>query len=132
MGIHLERAKALRNDPDIHYNCAQAVLASFSPETGISVKDACRIAANFGSGMKMAATCGAVTGGLMALGLCGIEDSGRIGRFLSAVRNQHNGCLDCRDLLRMNREAGGQQKPHCDGMVYECTALVEQILEEQK
>ncbi len=54
------------------------------------------------------------------------------GGFCRAVRENHSGCLNCRDLLRMNREAGRPQKPHCDDMVYECTALVEQILQEKK
>jgi hypothetical protein len=32
----------------------------------------------------------------------------------------------------MNKEKGGKKKPHCDGMVYEATELVEKILEERK
>lgn len=132
MGKYLERAKELRNDPTVHYNCAQAVLMAFAPDAGLSEKDACRITANFGSGMKMGAACGAVTGGLMALGLCGIEDGATIGGFVRSVQGNHSGCLDCRDLLRMNREAGMPQKQHCDGMVYECTELVEKILAERK
>ena len=130
MGKYLERARELRNDPNVHYNCAQAVLAAFAPDAGISEADACRLTANFGSGMKMGATCGAVTGGLMALGLHGIEEGAVIGGYFRAVRENHGGCLDCKDLLRMNREAGRPQKPHCDDMVYECAALVEKILEE--
>lgn len=132
MGKYLERVKELRNDPDVHYNCAQALLAAFGPDAGISEEDACRITANFGSGMKMGGTCGAVTGGLMALGLNGVEDGATIGAYLRAVRDNHSGCLDCRDLLRMNREAGRKQKPHCDDMVYECTELVEKILAERE
>ena len=91
------------------------MLAAFGPDAGLPEEAACRITANFGSGMKMGETCGAVTGG-----------------FCRAVRENHSGCLNCRDLLRMNREAGRPQKPHCDDMVYECTALVEQILQEKR
>ena len=129
MGKYLDRAKALRNDPDDHYNCAQAVLAAFAPELGLTQDQACGIAANFGSGMKMGATCGAVTGGLMVLGLCGVEDGPVVASFVRAVRDNHSGCLNCADLLRLNKEAGGEKKPHCDGMVYECTELVEKIIE---
>ena len=64
--------------------------------------------------------------------LPGIEEGATVGGFCRAVRENHSGCLNCRDLLRMNREAGRPQKPHCDDMVYECTALVEQILQEKK
>jgi hypothetical protein len=31
----------------------------------------------------------------------------------------------------MNKERGGERKPHCDGMVYEAAELVEKILEER-
>ena len=39
--------------------------------------------------------------------------------------------LDCADLLRRNKELGGEKKPHCDGLVFECVSLVEKILREQ-
>ena len=52
MGKYLERAKELRNDPGVHYNCAQAVLAAFGPDAGLPEEAACRITANFGSGMN--------------------------------------------------------------------------------
>ena len=114
------------------YNCAQAVLCAFAPDLGLTHEQAFAVSANFGSGMKMAATCGAVTGGLMVLGMYGIEDAPTIGAFLRAVRDNHSGCLNCGDLLRMNKEAGGKKKPHCDGMVYEAVELVEKILDERK
>ena len=128
MGKYMDRAIELRNDPTRHYNCAQSVLAAFAPDAGMSAEDACRVSANFGSGMKMGGTCGAVTGALMVLGLYGIEDATAVGRLLRAVRDNHQGCLNCADLLRMNKEAGGKQKPHCDGMVYECVAILEEML----
>lgn len=128
MGKYLEKAKILRNDPAVHYNCAQAVMCAFAPDSGLSEADACRVSANFGSGMKMAATCGAVTGGLMVLGLYGIEDAPAVAGFLRAVRENHSGCLDCADLLRINKEKGGAKKPHCDAMVYEAVELVENLL----
>jgi C_GCAxxG_C_C family probable redox protein len=50
-------------------NCAQAVLAAFAGPLGISREMALKVACGFGGGMRMAETCGAVTGALMALGL---------------------------------------------------------------
>ena len=50
-------------------NCAQAVLTFFAGDYGLSEADALRIAAGFGSGMRMASVCGAVTGAIMVLGL---------------------------------------------------------------
>ncbi|MDD2229674.1 MAG: C-GCAxxG-C-C family protein [Candidatus Cloacimonetes bacterium] len=51
------------------FNCAQAVVSSFTEETGIDEKTAKKISSCFGGGMRMGATCGALTGALMVLGL---------------------------------------------------------------
>ena len=51
------------------YSCSQAVLAAFSPAYGLEVERAIRVASGFGSGMRLGGTCGAVTGGIMLLGL---------------------------------------------------------------
>ncbi len=128
MSIFMTRAHALRARTDIHYNCAQAVLVSFAPEAGLTEAQAMGVAANFGSGMKMAATCGAITGGLMVLGCFGVESPRVIGGYYRTLRERHADCLNCADLLRMNKEQGREKKPHCDDMVYECVELVEQIL----
>ena len=132
MGKNLEKAVALRNDPEVHYNCAQAVVCAFAQDCGITEEQAKAVGANFGSGMKMAATCGAVTGGLMVLGLMGVEDGPSVAGFQRAIRDNHSGCLNCADLLRMNKEKGGEKKPHCDAMVYESVELVEKIIERVK
>lgn len=128
MSRYLDRAKELREDPRVHYNCAQAVFLPFAGEAGISEEAAMRVAANFGSGMRRGAVCGAVSGGLMALGLLGLDDPGIVHAYHRRLRERHEGFLDCADLLRLNREQGGEKKPHCDAMVYECVALVEELL----
>lgn len=69
MSRYMEKAKELRADTGRHYNCAQSVLIPFAADAGIDEEAAFRVAANFGGGMKMGSVCGAVTGGLMALGL---------------------------------------------------------------
>ena len=124
----LLRAERARNNPDRHYNCAQAVLVPFAPEAGLDEETACRLAANFGGGMKRASVCGAVTGGLMVLGLYGLEDPKIVGEYHRRLREAHEGYLDCADLLRRNKERGIEKKTHCDGMVYECVALAEELL----
>ncbi len=124
----LERAKELRADETKHYNCAQGVLVPFAEARGIDAETAYQIAGNFGAGMKRAATCGAVTGALMALGLYGVEDPAVISEFYRRLKENHQGCLECGDLLRINKENGGNKKTHCDNMVYECVSLVEELL----
>ena len=131
MSKYMEHAQQLRARTDKHYNCNQGVFIPFAVTYGMDEDTAYKIGLNFGAGMKMAATCGAITGGLMALGLYGIEDRKIISNYYRALRQNHKNCLNCADLLRMNKEKGLPQKPHCDGMVYECVELVENILREQ-
>lgn len=80
----------------------------------------------------MGSVCGAVTGGLMALGLAGLDSAQAAGAFTRKIRENHEGMLDCKDLLRVNAERGGDQKAHCDGMVYEAVKAVYEILEENE
>ena len=124
---YLERAHALRDDPDAHYNCAQAVVMAFAPECGLTAEQAAALTAHFGSGMKIAATCGAITGGLMVIGLMGGGDDA-YRAFMTAMRAGHEGMTDCADLLRANAARGGAKKNHCDGMVYEATEHLSKIL----
>ena len=62
------------------------------------------------------------------LGLFGVDDPKTIGDYYQALREAHEGMLDCADLLRRNKELGKEKKPHCDALVYECVGLVEEIL----
>ena len=128
MGRFLDKAKELRANTEIHYNCTQAVLIPFAEVCGISEAAAVQLGANFGGGMKMGSVCGVVTGGLMVLGLAGVDDVKTVNAFCRKIRNNHDGTLMCSELLRMNAERGGEKKPHCDAMVYEAVELLEEIL----
>ena len=130
MSIYLERAKELRAIVTPHYNCAQSVVVPFAERSGIPEETALRFADGFGAGMKRASVCGAITGGIMALGLFGLGDPQTLGDYHRRLKESHNGLLDCADLLRVNAEAGREKKPHCDAMVFECVSLVEEILKE--
>ncbi|MCQ2373813.1 MAG: C-GCAxxG-C-C family protein [Phascolarctobacterium sp.] len=132
MSEHLKRAEELRAITERHYNCAQSVFVPFAKECGLDEEQAYKVAANFGAGMKVAGTCGAITGGLMVLGMLGVEDPAVIRNYFQAFKDNHEGCTDCVDLLRINAQAGKEKKPHCDAMVYEAVKVVEKILAEQK
>jgi C_GCAxxG_C_C family probable redox protein len=55
---------------DRHFNCAQSVFAPFALRFGMDLDTALKIATPFGGGMGHAGqVCGAVSGGLMAIGL---------------------------------------------------------------
>jgi C_GCAxxG_C_C family probable redox protein len=52
------------------FNCAQSVLVAFGPEAGMDKELCYKVAGSFGAGMaRRGETCGAVSGGLMVLGL---------------------------------------------------------------
>ena len=132
MSKYLERAKELRALTVPHYNCGQSVVIPFAEEAGLSEEKAMAICSNFGGGLKRASACGAITGGLVVLGLFGIDDPVVIGEYYKALRDNHEGMLDCADLLRRNKELGRERKPHCDDLVYECVDLVEEILRKKE
>lgn len=131
MSKYYDRAVELRAIVEPHYNCAQSTIMPFAREAGFGEEQVRAIAANFGGGMKRAATCGAVAGGLMALGIYGVDDAKTINEYYKRLRDRHEGYLDCANLLRINKEQGGEKKPHCDAMVFECVKLAEEILREQ-
>jgi len=90
--------------------CSQALLGVYGPRYGLDPEQALRLAAGFGSGMRRAETCGALTGAFMVLGLArcdGKAAQSREGRaaasdavvaFAEAFEQRH-GSLRCRDLL---------------------------------
>ena len=92
------------------YNCAQSVVFAFCDECGIGEDAALKVSCGFGGGMgRKQEVCGAVTGGIMVLGLRrgrGTRDGRpvtedlypRVREFMDgfAVRN---GSYLCRDLL---------------------------------
>ena len=130
MSRYLDRSREIRAITDIHYNCAQGVVVPFAADAGTDEETVYKLAANFGAGMKMGSVCGAVTGALMVLGLFGVDDPQTVSQLYRTVRGAHEGCLECRELLKINAEKGCPKKVHCDGMVFECVQLVEAILRE--
>ncbi|MBE6916075.1 MAG: C_GCAxxG_C_C family protein [Ruminococcaceae bacterium] len=128
MSIYTEKAQALRDDTTTHYNCAQAVLMAFSSDAGLSDETAAKLAANFGAGMKNGGVCGAITGGLMALGLFGITDTVT---YYNRVKEAIGSEMNCSALLKANAENGGEKKGFCDGLISACVTVVETILKEE-
>ena len=125
---HIEKALELRNNPEVHYNCAQAILCAYSKELGISEKQAFDLGFNFGSGMKNGGTCGTITAALMVLGLKGINDVNILNSFRKDMADKHDGMLNCVDLLRANALKGGIKKEHCDNMIKESIELIDEII----
>ena len=128
MSKAMERAKELRSGTCGNYNCAQAVLIPEWEEMGLDHDMAKQLSKHFGAGMKIGSTCGAITGGLMVLGLKGASDA-TVSEYLRILKERHGGSLNCPDLLRKNQElAKMNKKAHCDGMILESIQLAEELL----
>ncbi len=127
MSKYLERAKVLRATVEPHYNCGQAVLLPFAEELGIPADLAMRFAANFGRGMKGGELCGAIAGGLAALGLLGLDSPDITAAYYQHWRAHHPEGVDCTTLLRLCQERGEVRKAHCDALVFEAVQLVEEL-----
>lgn len=130
MSQYLEESKRIRGIKNPHYNCAQGVLIPFAKRAGLDEDQAYALAANFGGGMKRGSVCGAVTGALMVLGLYGLSDAETVRAFYRSFQNNHDGMLECRDLLAASAKRGEEKSAHCDGLVFECVEAVEKILRE--
>ncbi|MCH5273776.1 MAG: C_GCAxxG_C_C family protein [Lachnospiraceae bacterium] len=103
---HIDKAKTLFEQK---FHCSQAVLAAFADELGITEKQALKLGACFGSGMRKGEVCGACTGALMVLGLkygqSEAEDlesrqktNDVTSEFLEMFRDE-NGSYLCKELL---------------------------------
>lgn len=92
-----------------NFNCSQAVLTAFAPDFGLDEELALKLGTSFGGGARNAEICGAVSGGLLVLGL-------KYGHYIAADNEQKsrayaigvdytkrfkeaNGSIVCRDLL---------------------------------
>jgi C_GCAxxG_C_C family probable redox protein len=113
-----KRLQALA-DFDGGYNCAQSVFRQFCEEYGVSLALSTRIASGFGGGLKMAKTCGAVSGAIMSLGLIfGFEDTENSEvieqmnnvtlQFLAGFKSKYN-TTDCKEILGIDVSLPGNR-----------------------
>jgi C_GCAxxG_C_C family probable redox protein len=123
---HMEKARQLRADTEVHYNCAQSVLVTFAKEMGLTEQQAYELGANFGSGMRCGSACGALTGALMVLGMAG-QDAKKATDLLAQMKKNHN-AVDCAVLLKNSHDQGIPKKEHCDGLVFEMVETLSEIL----
>ena len=108
MSVYGKRAEALQREG---YNCCQCLIGTLCEEFGMDRPTAFRFAGAFGSGIGCAGDmCGALTGGMMAIGLkCKSkqlpdqEYDGEIDRlareYLERFKEANGGKTRCRDLL---------------------------------
>jgi C_GCAxxG_C_C family probable redox protein len=106
------------------YNCAQAVLQA---TTGRSDPEMLAMAKAFGGGIgESGCLCGAVTGGVMALGLLGAGE--RNGALVAAFRQEFRTTC-CRGLSKDYRWMSRAHKANCRKLTVAAAAMVEQLLQ---
>lgn len=132
MDEYIEQAIALFHNKERYFNCAQAVFIPFAEKKGWDLENAAAVAGNFGAGMKMGSVCGAITGGLMALGLYGVTEQDTVSSYYRTIRGAHNNMVNCKDLLAESTRNGTPRAAHCDEMVRDAVQAVYDILTEKK
>jgi C_GCAxxG_C_C family probable redox protein len=130
------------------YNCAESVLLALSAELGYE-KDPClpRIATGFGGGIaRNGDICGALAGGMMALGLALGRDDGLGSRepCYPAADKLFNAFVEkfghstCRGILGadlkttdgLKAHTNGEHKPYCNACVEWTTNAAQDIIDE--
>ena len=126
--LAMERRSQLTTEGKPAWNCCQAVVSVFAEDAGYDEEASMKAATYFRGGMQMGSVCGAVTGSLLALGMAGMDDPQTANDLVRKIRENHQGMLNCKDLLRINAENGGEKMPHCNAMIRECIGYAEEAL----
>jgi C_GCAxxG_C_C family probable redox protein len=127
--------------------CSQAILGTYGPSVGLPREQAMKLASGFAGGMRLAQTCGAVTGAFMVLGLklAGPNCDQRDGRndVYAAIREfatrfqQRNNTVVCKELLGcdISTPEGAQRatteglfRTICPKLVQDAAEILEQML----
>ncbi|MHC4630378.1 MAG: C-GCAxxG-C-C family protein [Planctomycetota bacterium] len=126
--------------------CSQAILAAYAEHPDLRRKTALKLACGFGGGMRMAETCGAVTGAFMVIGLkygpADAEDKNAKEKTYELVRefaekfNSRNGSVICKELLGCDistREGAKIAKENnlcsslCPKMIRDAAEIIEEM-----
>lgn len=124
------------------FSCSQAVFAAFADPSGVDRDTALKVSAGFGGGMgRLGLTCGAVTGGIMAIGMKHGAVSGQdreaketthrvVREFVARFKARHE-CLSCKDLLGcdLNTPEGQEQFKQRNLHATACPAFVRSAAE---
>ncbi len=130
---------------DEGFNCAQAVLSTYSEQFGLDKKTALKVSCGFGAGMgRMGETCGAVAGAYLLIGLmygkCDKDDNPAKEKTYALVQEfskrfkQRNQSTICRELIKVDLLSGDRQtidaqvKTVCPKMVRDACEIVEELL----
>lgn len=117
------------------YNCAQSVMCALKDETGLDEVTSSKIGTCFGGGMRCGSVCGAVTGGLMAIGctcLTGIDPDAekevgtKLAHELQKRFSAEMGSILCSEILKKH------QSKMCPDCIALAAAITKDIIEKNK
>jgi C_GCAxxG_C_C family probable redox protein len=128
------------------FNCAQSVFSAFAAQYGLPEKTALRLASPFGGGMaRRGEVCGAVSGGLLVLGLArgaetpaGKDEIYRLSQEFMRRFAAGRGSIICRELLGcdistpegwLEAKRTGKTTNLCPLLVREAAEIVQVLLE---
>ncbi|HML03783.1 MAG TPA: C-GCAxxG-C-C family protein [Candidatus Bathyarchaeia archaeon] len=126
------------------YNCAQSVLLTMAEHWKWQDELIPKVACTFGGGMgRCGSVCGAVTGGLMAIGIkCGTNEppsksaeksthAYKLAETFFRQFQKQNGSVTCRDLIGLDLSDPTQLKKARDERVFdkECSPLLKSAIE---
>jgi C_GCAxxG_C_C family probable redox protein len=122
-------------------NCGQAVLVAFCEKYGLSQELALKMAGGLGSGFRSGDVCGAVSGGVLVVGLkygqCTADDKqakllcyAKTEEFIAAFRSRH-GSICCRDIIGCDLSTPeGREQANREGLFASiCTDKVKSAIE---
>lgn len=112
------------------FNCAQSVLCALGSYTGLDEKTALAVSGGFGGGLRCGEVCGALSGAVMALGMCHRFDASEktaekleiaaAAKEMTEKFRERFGRLRCCEL----KENGIR----CDALIEEAAAMAEEMM----
>lgn len=133
--------KVLRHFRDDGYNCSQSVLLTMFEHWSCKSELVPKVATAFGGGMgRCGSVCGALTGGLMAIGIrYGTNEpsaekrskASKLAEELYRTFEKQNGTVMCRELIGFDLSEEKQRRRAYEEDVFElkCTFFVKRVVE---
>ena len=118
------------------YSCSESIARS-AVEMGLASEEIISIATSFSGGMGSGCLCGAVAGAQMIIGLLHGKNKDNTARILAKEfykRFTDKYKVTCCKVLTKDFKDfhSTERKQHCANMVFECSKILDEILEESK
>lgn len=139
IGANMDRPEKAKNLFHLGYNCAQSVVLAYDDILGVDKDVLLNMSAPFGGGVgRLREVCGAVSGGVMVLGmLTGLDtlvpaEKNRLYAIEQDFANRFKdraGSYICRELIAINPhgDTHNSNKPACENLVGIAVEILEEI-----